>query len=81
MNPSDHLAAATKTLTEERDEIVRLLSEAEACAARAVVHFELGQHEQARAQLERGCDLEFEALCNCEALGGLSQALYPGEMQ
>jgi hypothetical protein len=77
MNALEHLAAAKKTLAEERDEIVRLLGVAETCAAAAVHAFEQGRHAAAKAALEKGCDAEFEALCNCDALGGLSQALYP----
>lgn len=77
MTPREHLAAAKATLAEERDEIARLLTEAGKAAEMAVAFFEAGRHEDAMGQIERGCDLEFEALCNCEALGTLSEALYP----
>lgn len=79
MTPLELLAAAQTTLHAERDDIVRLLTEAEACAASAVVHFTNGQHKQAKERLTAGCDLEYEALADCEALGALSEALYPGE--
>jgi len=73
------LSKAKMKLQEEREHIAGLLLQAKACAERAMMSFEIGRHGEAKAELEKGCDLEFEALGDCEALGGLSEALYPDE--
>jgi hypothetical protein len=73
----DALDAAKTMLRKEQDEIVQLLTEASACAERAVLAFEADQHDEARRQLERGCNVEYDALSDCEALGRLFEALYP----
>lgn len=80
MTPREQLDAARATLHKERDEIAGLLAQAEACAERALLAFEAGRHKQAMKELETGCDLEYQALADCEALGRLSEALYPGEV-
>lgn len=79
MTPRDHLAAAKKALEEELAEIASRLEQAAKLAEVATVAFEAGRHDEARAALELGCDLEYEALCDCEALGRLSETLYPSE--
>lgn len=79
MTPREHLIAAKTTLHKEANGILSLLAKAATCAEEAIVAFQAGRHAEAKLALDQGCDAEYEALGDCEALGMLSEALYPDE--
>lgn len=81
MSPAlEALSRCVACIAKVRTEIVGQLERAEAFAVEAVHAYENGDHGRARALLEKACDVEFEALFDCEATGGLAQDLYPDDI-
>lgn len=76
---SSLLKKCEASLRKSREDIDHDLALAFERAKEAVAAFNAGDHENAKRLLNEGCDFEFAALADCDALGELSEALYPGE--
>ncbi len=68
-------AKARYTYQRELADIVRILSTAERCANKGLRRLDEGNLASARRWLDYGCDAEYDALGECEALGWLREAL------
>jgi len=64
------LTARNAAITADLNQVAELLGE-------AVIAFEKDDLPTSRELLKEACDLEFETLCECEASGAVSDALFP----
>lgn len=71
------LLTAKRQLTARNAAITADLNQVAGLLGTAAIAFEKGDLPAARKALKEACDLEYETLCECEASGEVSEALFP----